>query len=473
MSHEMVSLKSRLLIGGQQSAFEVHMRKRIMDFMNVSEEEYTMVFTANQSSAFKVLSDSYPFQTNKNLLTVYDYNNDGVEIMIDSSKKRGARAFSAEFLWPSMRIQSRKLRKIIANNTTSSGCSSTVNKKSSHKTNKGLFVFPLQSRMTGSRYSYQWMSVARENGWHVLLDACALGPKDMETLGLSFFKPDFLICSFYKVFGENPSGFGCLFVKKSTSSILTDSTTSTSIGIVSLYPAPMSTPTQPSFLGNKSKLDDSQDGDDSDYETQARPSEITEETNITRSSKKNSTNIEHFNGLDQADSLGLVAISTRSRCLINWLVNALTSLRHPNSETENLLIRIYGPGIGFDRGASLAFNVFDWKREKVDPILVQKLADRNDIALSCGFLRHIGFVDKSEEDKEIRVETCLVTTRTTSDRHGHNESGICVITVTFGLVTNFEDVYRVWGFFARFLDADFVEKERWRYLALNQTTIEV
>jgi hypothetical protein len=34
-------------------------------------------------------------------------------------------------------------------------------------------------------------------------------------------------------------------------------------------------------------------------------------------------------------------------------------------------------------------------------------------------------------------------------------------------------VYKLWTFVARFLDVDFVEKERWRYTALNQKTIEV
>ncbi|KAI8010491.1 Molybdenum cofactor sulfurase [Camellia lanceoleosa] len=136
-------------------------------------------------------------------------------------QKRGARVMSAEFTWPRLRIHSKKLKTMV------------VRKRKKQK-NRGLFVFPLQSRVTGTSYSYQWMSMAQENGWHVLLDACALGPKDMNSFGLSLIRPDFLVCSFYKVFGENPTGFGCLFVKKSTVLVL-ESTTST--GIVTLVPA--------------------------------------------------------------------------------------------------------------------------------------------------------------------------------------------------------------------------------------------
>jgi hypothetical protein len=69
--------------------------------------------------------------------------------------------------------------------------------------------------VTGAKYSYQWMALAQQNGWHVMLDAGALGPKDMDSLGLSLFRPDFIITSFYRVFGADPTGFGCLLIKKS------------------------------------------------------------------------------------------------------------------------------------------------------------------------------------------------------------------------------------------------------------------
>jgi hypothetical protein len=58
-------------------------------------------------------------------------------------------------------------------------------------------------------------------------------------------------------------------------------------------------------------------------------------------------------------------------------------------------------------------------------------------------------------------------------KSGSNEYRILVLTATLGFLTNYEDVYRLWAFVSRFLDADFVEKERWRYIALNQKTIEV
>ncbi|CDP19843.1 unnamed protein product [Coffea canephora] len=125
----------------------------------------------------------------------------------------------------------------------------------------------------------------------------------MGSFGLSLFRPDFLICSFYKVIGENPTGFGCLCVKRSTVQILE---ASTGTGIVSMQ----------------------------------------------------------FRCLDHVDSLGLMLISSRGRYLINWLVSAIVKLQHPNRLDNFPLVKIYGPRIKFDRGPALSFNIYDWKGEK-------------------------------------------------------------------------------------------------------------
>ncbi|KAF7821303.1 molybdenum cofactor sulfurase [Senna tora] len=437
ISYKTGNLKTLLIHGGQESEFESAMRKKIMGFLNVSDKDYFMVFTANRTSAFKLVAESYPFESSPKLLTVYDYESEAVETMISCSERRGAKAVSAEFSWPRLRIQTTKLRNMIEG---------SKGKNKSKKKTKGLFVFPLHSRVTGARYPYLWMSVAQENGWHVLIDACALGPKDMDSFGLSLFRPDFLICSFYKVFGENPSGFGCLFVKKSAISVLEAS--SSCAGIVNLVP-----------------------------ERRLFQLPETLERKKAPDGKNGSLDIE-CRCLDQVDSLGLTMITNRGRYLINWLVNSLLKLKHPNTEEGVPLIKIYGPTIRFDRGPALAFNVFDWKRAKVEPVLVQKLADRNNISLSYGFLHHLWFAEKYAEEK-VRVLQSKegggggkggVMVNKKKDRE---KLGITVVTAALGFLANFEDVYKLWAFVARFLDADFVEKERWRYTALNQKTIEI
>ncbi|MCD9643278.1 hypothetical protein HAX54_030598 [Datura stramonium] len=490
ISCKSVNLKSELLHGGHGSQLESGMKKKIMNFLNISPNEYSMVLTANRSSAFKLIAESYPFTTSRKLLTVYDHESEALETMVNTSEKRGANIMSAEFKWPRLRINSTKLRKQI------------IRKKK--KKSRGLFVFPLQSRVTGASYSYQWMSLAQENGWHVLLDACALGPKDMDSFGLSLIHPDFLICSFYKVFGENPTGFGCLLVKKSVVSMLE---TSVSTGIVSLVP-----PTQilnsldSSGSGTEldqkvnfvSKLDElhisgsysaqfthndkSRNNETSTKEGEVAPKEKSKEEsdhsistlgNNTKREEKGSTEIQ-CRCLDHVDSLGLRQIGNRRRYLVNWLISALLKLQHPNRLDHFPLVKIYGPKIKFDRGTAMAFNLFDWKGERVEPILIQKLADRNNISLSHGFLSQLWFPDKYEEEKQRTIERKNGEEKDAENKKSkRTELGISVVTIALSFLANFEDVYRLWTFIAQFLDADFVEKERWRYSSLYQKTIEV
>ncbi|KAI4983337.1 hypothetical protein ZWY2020_023829 [Hordeum vulgare] len=82
------------------------------------------------------------------------------------------------------------------------------------------------------------MVLAQQNGQHVMLDAGALGPKDMDSPGLSLFRPDFIITSFYRVFGSDPTGFGCLLIKKSVTGSLQGRNGCNASGMVRIIPVP-------------------------------------------------------------------------------------------------------------------------------------------------------------------------------------------------------------------------------------------
>ncbi|KAL0688110.1 hypothetical protein Bca4012_087787 [Brassica carinata] len=409
-----------LSLAREESQFQTRMRKRIMSFMNLEESEYDMILTQDRSSAFKTVAELYCFRTNPNLLTVYNYEDEAVEGMIRISEKKGVKPKSAEFSWPSTELVSEKLKR-------------TILRSKRRRDKRGLFVFPLQSLVTGASYSYSWMSLAQENQWHVLLDTSALGSKDMDTLGLSLFRPDFLICSFTEVLGHDDdlTGFGCLFVKKSSSQALSEA----SEGI-----------TDPANLTVvKAEQSWITKNDETTLEDHNKAS--TSATEIEEDDKA----IIEFRGLDHADSLGLILITRRLKSLTLWLVRALTCLKHPGShQTETPLVKICGPRKRPDRGASVSFNVFDWQGEKVDPLMVERLAEREKVGLRCAYLQKIGSV------------------RNKKRRDGQSMSlRVSVVSVRLGFMTNFDDVFRVWGFVSRFLDADFVEKEKWRKKALE------
>ncbi|KAG6537439.1 uncharacterized protein LOC122034249 [Zingiber officinale] len=212
--------------GGEKGTVEDDIKTRIMDYLNIPENEYSLVFTSSRGSAFKLLSETYPFHTNKKLLTMFDHESQSVNWMTQSAKEKGAKVYSATFKWPTLKICTTELRKQIS-------CKRKRRKKDSAV---GLFVFPVQSRVTGAKYSYQWMALAQQNNWHVLLDAGSLGPKDMDSLGLSLFRPDFIITSFYRVFGYDPTGFGCLLIKKSVIGTLQSQNGGTGSGMVRIVP---------------------------------------------------------------------------------------------------------------------------------------------------------------------------------------------------------------------------------------------
>ncbi|KAJ0239072.1 hypothetical protein HA466_0235800 [Hirschfeldia incana] len=226
LSEISANLSNHALYGGaERGSIEHDIKIRIMDYLNIPENEYGLVFTVSRGSAFKLLAESYPFHTNKKLLTMFDHESQSVSWMGQCAKEKGAKVGSAWFKWPTLRLCSMDLKKEIVSK-----------KKRKKDAATGLFVFPVQSRVTGSKYSYQWMALAQQNNWHVLLDAGALGPKDMDSLGLSLFRPDFIITSFYRVFGYDPTGFGCLLIKKSVISCLQSQSGKTCSGIVKITP---------------------------------------------------------------------------------------------------------------------------------------------------------------------------------------------------------------------------------------------
>ncbi|KAH7846572.1 hypothetical protein Vadar_015657 [Vaccinium darrowii] len=226
LSEITANLSNHALYGGAEKGTVEHdIKTRIMDYLNIPENEYGLVFTVSRGSAFKLLAESYPFHTNKKLLTMFDHESQSVNWMAQGAREKGAKVYSAWFKWPTLKLCSTDLRKQISNK-----------KKRKKDSAVGLFVFPVQSRVTGAKYSYQWMALAQQNNWHVCLDAGSLGPKDMDSLGLSLFRPDFIITSFYRVFGYDPTGFGCLLIKKSVMGSLQNQSGHTGSGIVKITP---------------------------------------------------------------------------------------------------------------------------------------------------------------------------------------------------------------------------------------------
>ncbi|KAL3592080.1 hypothetical protein D5086_010720 [Populus alba] len=169
LSEITANLSNHALYGGaEKGTVEYDIKTRIMDYLNIPEHEYGLVFTS-------------------------------VNWMAQSAKEKGAKVYNAWFKWPTLKLCSTDLRKQISNK-----------KRRKKDSAVGLFVFPVQSRVTGVKYSYQWMALAQQNHWHVLLDAEYL---DMILLV-----------------------FGCLLIKKSVMGSLQNQSGSTGSGMVKITP---------------------------------------------------------------------------------------------------------------------------------------------------------------------------------------------------------------------------------------------
>ncbi|KAH7426897.1 hypothetical protein KP509_10G021100 [Ceratopteris richardii] len=267
------NLWSHALFGyAAKGTMEYAIRARIMEFLSLPVSEYSMVFTSSRGATFKLLADAYPWSSSSHLVTMYDYESESVGWMEKRAAEGGANVYRARFRWPSLRVCSAELKKVLtagsgkkikvmrgkkqqqANDSDSRyfsdahppsrpSVASWLDRVSLQQQNhrkgdekKGLFVFPVQSRISGAKYSYQWMSLAQQNQWRVLLDASALGPKDMDSLGLSLFRPDFITASFYRLFGGDPSGFGCLLIKNSVAQSIQGSSGAPVSGMVHITP---------------------------------------------------------------------------------------------------------------------------------------------------------------------------------------------------------------------------------------------
>ncbi|KAH0851119.1 LOW QUALITY PROTEIN: hypothetical protein HID58_094986 [Brassica napus] len=208
LSEITANLSNHALYGGAESGTVEHdLKSRIMDYLNIPESEYGLVFTVSRGSAFRLLAESYPFHTNKRLLTMFDHESQSVNWMAQTAREKGAKAYNAWFKWPTLKL-----------------CSTDLKKRLSHKKRKKK---DSASRVTGSKYSYQWMALAQQNNWHVLLDAGSLGPKIWIPSGYPCFD---------RMFGHDPTGFGCLLIKKSVMGNLQSQSGKTGSGIVKITP---------------------------------------------------------------------------------------------------------------------------------------------------------------------------------------------------------------------------------------------
>jgi len=378
-------------------------RAAVLEWFN-GAGDYTAVFTANASAGLKLVGESYPFRSAGRYLLTAD-NHNSVNGIREFAGAGGARVDYAPLTVPELRIDQPKLIALLDEADRSAA---------------NLFAFPAQSNFSGVKHPLALVDRAKERGWHVLLDAAALAPTNR--LDLEAVKPDFVVVSFYKMFGF-PTGVGCLIVRNSALAVLE----------------------RPWFAGGTVNF----------ASVHGRRRVLAPREAGFEDGTLNFLGIPAVeSGLERLRAIGMEAIGTRVGCLAEWLIARLLELRHANGRA---LVRIYGPASGVMRGGTVTMNFYDPDGHLVDYRRIDELAGLEGISLRTGCFCNPGAGEWAEglTDDDMLAGASAGADMTLPRflqivQHKGKSAG--AIRVSLGLVSTFADVERFVAFAASFRD---------------------
>jgi molybdenum cofactor sulfurtransferase len=378
-------------------------RSHVLSFFHASPDEYAVVFTANASHALKLVGEAYPFEAGDRLLLTFDNHNSVLGIR-EFARRVGVATDYVPILPPDMRADENALMR-------------ALDAPGAHR----LFAYPAQSNFSGVQHPLEWIEEAQSRGWDVLLDAAAFVPTN--ALDLSRWHPDYVVLSFYKMFGY-PTGVGALLVRHAA--------------LARLH--------RPWFAGGTITVASVQA--DRHY---LAPGGSAFEDGTANFLAMPAVDL----GLTFLESLGVETIHHHVRQLTGALIERLVPLWHANGRP---LITLYGPA-GMDRrGATLSFNLVARDGRHVDPAVVERLASRQGISLRTGCFCNPGAGEVSLGLSKPELEACFVRT---PERMSYDDFRRCIVgkgsgavRVSLGLASNMSDVQAMGDFAHQFLDLD-------------------
>ncbi|KAK4038867.1 molybdenum cofactor sulfurase [Parachaetomium inaequale] len=328
-------------------------RARILAHLNASPAEYTVIFTANATGAARLVGEAYPFRRGTRFVLTAD-NHNSINGLRKFGVARGARTTYIPLQKPDLRVDDAD---VISALTSKSGflrrlppsCRSMLRGSDPEPRHNGLFAYPAQSNFTGVRHPLSWIRLAQQRGYHVLLDAAAYLPTS--TVDLSEVKPDFVLVSWYKLFGY-PTGVGCLIARRDTLECLRARRPWFSGGTIQAATA--SVP----------------------WHMMASGAEAFEDGTLNFLSIP-----DVYFGLDWLDGIGMSVIETRVKCLTGWFLDRLLQMSHSDGSP---MVKLYGPSDLKMRGGTVTFNFLDAAGKIVDERLVALESAAARISLRTG-----------------------------------------------------------------------------------------
>ncbi len=379
-------------------------RRRILEFFNAPQDEYVAIFTSNASQALKLVGEAYPFAPEGNLLLTFD-NHNSANGLREFARVRGATVCYLPIVPPDLRIADGAIRSCLCQRDGDSD---------------KLFVYPAQSNFSGVQHPLDWIDLAHERGWDVVLDAAAYVPTNR--LDLARWRPEFVPVSFYKMFGY-PTGIGALIARRESIEKLR----------------------RPWFAGGTITVASVQADQHFLHVGPAGFEDGTLNYACLPAVER---------GLEFLDSVGIETIHQRVGCLAGWLLDGMTALEHDNGAP---VVRIYGPTGGASRGATIAFNVYDASGEAVDHLEVERRANLWNISLRTGCFCNPGAGEMALGLTKEEIVTCFTQG---DSRMTFNEFRRCIDTkstgavrISLGVASNFADAASFMQFLRSFRDA--------------------
>jgi molybdenum cofactor sulfurtransferase len=397
-------------------------RRQVLAFFSASEEEYTLIFTSGATAALKLVGESFPWSEGSTFAHSMDSH----------TSVLGIRGYAAA---QGSAIDCVGLDELEQLESGEAYCSEST--APSKTTSMSLFAYPLEDNFSGVRHPLglvdriragRWKSSSREDSpstrWLVLVDAAKYVAS--RRLDLSTHHPDFVVLSFYKIFGY-PTGLGALLVRKSALSALNK--TYHGGGTVQ------------SILASRNHTvprgpDDSGDGS----------SRFADGTQSFLSILA----VRH--GIEQVEKLGLANISAHTATLRALLVDKLTAMQHWNGRP---ICEIYGQADGRAeqerQGPIVACNFLRSDSSYVGYSEVQKLAEIHNIRLRTGCFCNPGacqhYLGLKEADLMSNIEAGHVCG---DDIDVVNGLPTGAVRLSLGYMSTFEDVEAFVEFTAKY-----------------------
>lgn len=382
-------------------------RAHVLKFFNADPDEYCVIFSPNASGALRVIGESYPFEDKGHYLLTFD-NHNSVNGIREYARAAGAQLTYTPVIPPDLRLDEQQLME---------------NLDKAIPNGNNLFAYPAQSNFSGVQHPLDWIEIAHEKGWDVVVDCAAFAPTNR--LDLSMVKPDFVPLSFYKMFGY-PTGLGALIANRETLKKLRRPWfAGGTVSVVSVH-------------GDRYFLDEGhaafEDG-----------------------------TIDYLNlpaieiGLRHLDAIGMDDIHNRVTAFTRYLLDELHALKHDNGEN---LVKFYGPLTTESRGGTISVNFFDAESTIFDSTLVEHIANQFNISLRTGCFCNPGAGELAlNVPPEIAKELFQSIDRMTYEQYamavvsGGSHDGIGAVRISVGLTTTFKDVYHMVQFAKSFLNA--------------------